>query len=81
MIVAERQLDLIFALANVEGKNPVAISKSGNIPEAGSREAEIILGRQRPEGLSQKRSRRGSSIGRIISRDKPKHEVQHAEGP
>lgn len=56
------------------------MSKSGDIPEAGSREAEMILGRQRPEGLTQKRSRRGSAIGRVISREKPKHEVQHTEG-
>jgi hypothetical protein len=58
----------------------VAVSNSGDIPEAGSREAEMILGRERPEGLSQKRSRRGSTIGRIVSREKPKHEVLHAEG-
>lgn len=40
------QLDLIFAIAYNEGKNPVAVSRSGNIPEAGTIEAERALGRE-----------------------------------
>ena len=73
---------MIFALANEQGKNPVSVSLSGNIPEAGSREAEAILGRApaHPD-MTEKRGRRGSVGGmkRILSRDKPKREVDHHE--
>jgi len=75
------QLDIIFALAHDEGKNPVSVSKTGDIPEAGSKEAEMILGRQVVPGLSEKRSRRGShgAIKRVMSRQKSNREIQHAE--
>jgi hypothetical protein len=74
------QLDLIFAVAHDEGKNPVTVSKSGNIPEAGSREAEMILGRQVAPALSEK-NRRGSqgAVKRVFSRQKSHKDVQHAE--
>lgn len=39
------QLDIIFAKGHLERRSPVAISKSDDIPSAGSREAEEILGR------------------------------------
>lgn len=39
------QLDLIFAVANAEGKSPVKVSASGQLPKAGSLEAEQVLGR------------------------------------
>lgn len=39
------ELDIIFALAYGKGENPVKVSVSGDIPPAGSPEAEIILGR------------------------------------
>jgi len=39
------QLDLIFAIAHNEGRNPVTVSRSGDIPEAGTIEAERALGR------------------------------------
>lgn len=36
---------MIFAIAHDEGKNPVTVSRSGAIPEAGTVEAERALGR------------------------------------
>jgi hypothetical protein len=44
-IIADSQLDLIFAIAHDEGRNPVSVSRSGDIPEAGTIEAERALGR------------------------------------
>jgi len=38
-------LDIIFATAHEHGKNPVSVSLSGDIPEAGSAEALRVLGR------------------------------------
>jgi len=77
------QLDIIFALAHEEGKNPVSISLSGNIPEAGTPEADVILGRKvaRPDMGEKTQSRRGHSFGasRIISREKDKRSTQHDE--
>lgn len=70
------QLDIIFALAHDEGKSPVSVSKSGNIPEAGSREAEMILGRQVVPGLT---SRRSHGLSRVLSGQKGKKEAQHSE--
>ena len=72
------ELDIIFALAYEERKNPVKISLSGNIPEAGSREAHEILGRvdrdarmRRPShGDQGEKGRRPSTSGvkRVLSR-------------
>ena len=72
------ELDIIFALAYEERKNPVKISLSGNIPEAGSREAHEILGRvdrdasmRRPShGDQGEKGRRPSMSGvkRVLSR-------------
>jgi len=45
-------LDLIFAIANEEGKNPVAVSKHGDIPEAGTKEADMILGRKTGKSIA-----------------------------
>ena len=42
---ADLQLDLVFAIANAEGRSPVKVSADGNLPKAGSLEAEQILGR------------------------------------
>jgi len=39
------QLDMVFAVANAEGRSPVKVSAEGNLPKAGSLEAEQILGR------------------------------------
>lgn len=73
------QLDIIFALAHDEGKNPVWVSKSGQIPEAGSPEAEAILGRatktEKADGLT-----RRLSVSRMMSREKDKRSTaQHNE--
>jgi hypothetical protein len=54
----DNQLDLIFAIAHNERRNPVAVSRSGDIPEAGTIEAERALGRgdaKRSEGMRQRR--------------------------
>ncbi|KAK4689328.1 vacuolar iron transporter family protein, partial [Tremellales sp. Uapishka_1] len=70
------ELDLIFALAYETGESPVKVSKTGNIPEAGSAEADQILGREvnRP-GVGQ---RKGSRLGRMLSREKTT-EITHRE--
>jgi hypothetical protein len=39
------QLDIIFALAHEQGKSPVKVSVEGDIPQAGSEEADRVLGR------------------------------------
>lgn len=70
-------LDLIFAVAHEQGVNPVKISKSGDIPEAGSDEAERILGRT--PGRPNMGERKGSKVRRIVSREKEKKEVSHTE--
>jgi hypothetical protein len=82
----QNQLDIIFALAHDQGKNPVWVSKSGDIPHAGSREAEAILGRSSNPDMSEKaaqahrvHSRRhshGGGVKRVISR---KGEARHDE--
>lgn len=74
-------LDIIFAQAYETGQNPVAVSISGDIPSAGSPEAERILGRSahRPDmsekhgtEMARSQSRRlsgpgGSRLGRMVS--------------
>lgn len=45
MLLILAQLDLIFAVANAEGKSPVSVAASGQLPKAGSAEAEQVLGR------------------------------------
>jgi MFS family permease len=74
-------LDIIFALAHEEGKNPVWISKSGEIPEAGSAEAEAILGRKpaRPDMSEKGQKKHSFGASRIISREKDKRSATHAE--
>lgn len=69
------QLDIIFAVANNEGKNPVTVSRSGDIPEAGTIEAERALGRGTNNGANAgPRKRRLSNVSdhlrRAISGDK-----------
>lgn len=39
------QLDMVFAVANAEGRSPVKVSAEGNLPKAGSFEAEQVMGR------------------------------------
>ncbi|WOO81318.1 Sugar transporter STL1 [Vanrija pseudolonga] len=75
------ELDIIFALAHQQGVNPVKISISGDIPPAGSREAEQILGR-----AGEPRGGEGGGItrrlSRALSRDgaHAKPETRHSEG-
>ena len=76
----DTQLDIIFAMGHGQKRNPVWISTEGNIPEAGSAEANQILGREagRPDmskehGLSHQHSRSGGGgggggVGRTLSR-------------
>jgi len=47
---------LIFAIAHNEGRNPVAVSRTGDIPEAGTIEAERAMGRGGDEGVRKRRS-------------------------
>lgn len=81
--LTDLQLDIIFALAHDEGKNPVWISKSGEIPEAGSPEAEAILGRTpaKPDMSEAGQAAKPHSFGvsRILSREKDKRGVAHKE--
>jgi len=79
---ANAQLDIIFALAHEEGKNPVWISQSGEIPEAGSPEAEAILGRTpaRPNMSEKGQKKHSFGASRIISREgRDKRNATHAE--
>lgn len=61
--IADVQLDLIFAIAHDEGKNPVAVSRSGQIPEAGTPEAERALGRVTATHKGQGGSRKRTGAG------------------
>lgn len=54
------ELDIIFALAHDEGISPVKVSLRGDIPRAGTKEAEEILGRA-------ERPRTGNTLSRKVS--------------
>ena len=57
---------MIFAIAHNEGRNPVAVSRSGDIPEAGTVEAERAMGRgEKQEGV-RKRRLSGSKSGQKV---------------
>lgn len=81
------ELDLIFAIAHEQGVNPVKISRSGDIPEAGTPEAEAILGARKfnpdmAEKLEPTRSRLsggGGKMKRFVSREQNKPAVAHSE--
>ena len=70
--ITDSQLDLIFAIAHNEGRNPVAVSRSGDIPEAGTIEAERAMGRDDGQEGVRKRRLSGSKGG-------PKVETTFAE--
>ncbi|WVR03675.1 hypothetical protein IAU60_000670 [Kwoniella sp. DSM 27419] len=77
------QLDVVFALAHDEKKSPVWYSKRPNeIPLAGSKEAERILGREpaHPNMVEKPREagKRGG-MARVLSREKDKPKTQHSE--
>ena len=75
---ALEDIDLIFAVAHDEGVSPVSVSVKGNIPPAGSPEAEAILGRTTARPDMNRRSH--SHMGRVLSREKNnKREVSHHE--
>ena len=60
------QLDLIFAVANAEGASPVKVAKrpQGDLPKAGSLEAEQVLGRANTlEPVSNEGKKRFDSAG------------------
>ena len=80
------ELDLIFAIAHDQGVNPVGISRRGDLPPAGSKEAEDILGVRKynpdmNEKLAPTTSRysQGGQMKRFVSREKPKPTTQHNE--
>jgi hypothetical protein len=71
------QLDIIFAMGHEQKKNPVWISVEGNIPEAGSDEANKILGRtsgkpdmSKEHGLQHQLSRQSTGGGRRLSQSR-----------
>lgn len=70
------ELDLVFAVAHESGENPVAVSLSGDIPAAGSPEAERILGRA---PAPQRRESFGRRLSRVISGQSGKGAVHHTE--
>lgn len=60
------ELDLIFAIGHDESISPVKVSRRGDIPEAGSKEAEAILGGSRrvdPEAAAGEGGKRRFSLG------------------
>lgn len=61
------ELDLIFAIAHNERRSPVAVSREGNIPKAGSREAEQILGRT--ARVDKTHESLGRRLSHVISHD------------
>jgi len=71
--MTDGQLDLIFAIAHNEGRNPVAVSRSGDIPEAGTIEAERAMGRDdKQEGVRQRRlsgSKGGQKVETTFAED------------
>lgn len=74
-------LDIIFAKANTEGRSPVRVSlHPEEIPPAGSRQAEEILGRAPAPHLKSKTSH-VNMITRALSRtsESGKHRDQHHE--
>lgn len=74
-------LDIIFAKANTEGRSPVRVSlHPEEIPPAGSRQAEEILGRAPVAPLKSKTSH-VNKITRALSRtsESGKHRDQHHE--
>ncbi|OXB33636.1 hypothetical protein LQV05_001629 [Cryptococcus neoformans] len=74
-------LDIIFAKANTEGRSPVRVSlHPEEIPPAGSRQAEEILGRAPVAPLKSKTSH-ANKITRALSRtsESGKHRDQHHE--
>jgi len=75
------ELDLIFAIAHEEGVSPVKISLRGDIPEAGSPEAEAILGgRRAPNPDLDEKSGGGKKGGRFSKGDKgEKGSAAHTE--
>ncbi|WVQ84416.1 hypothetical protein IAT38_006568 [Cryptococcus sp. DSM 104549] len=78
-------LDIIFAKAYNEKRNPVAVSlRPEEVPPAGSREAEHILGRATMPDMQEKPEKKGGrGMSRIISREsaggKHKRSTQHRE--
>lgn len=80
------ELDLIFAIAYDQGVNPVGISRRGDLPAAGSKEAEEILGVRKynpdmNEKLAPTNSRfsGGGQMKRFVSREKNKPATHHNE--
>jgi len=57
---------LIFAIAHNEGRNPVAVSRSGDIPEAGTIEAERAMGRNEKQDGMRKRRLSGSKSAQKV---------------
>jgi hypothetical protein len=66
------KLDIIFALAHEQGRSPVKVSVEGDIPQAGSDEADRVLGRQdtkvEPSAGNGEKAGLGKRISRHISR-------------
>ncbi|WRT63908.1 uncharacterized protein IL334_000834 [Kwoniella shivajii] len=79
------EIDIIFALGHNEKRSPVWYSqRPEEIPPAGSKEAEHILGRKGPsrpdmseKAMSQKKGKNG--MGRILEGEKDKPTTQHSE--
>ncbi|WWC58333.1 uncharacterized protein I303_100873 [Kwoniella dejecticola CBS 10117] len=77
------EIDIIFALGHNEKKSPVWYSKRPEeIPEAGTKEAEHILGREAPArpDMSERASMGGRrGMGKVIRDNDGKPVVQHNE--
>ena len=80
------ELDLIFAIAHDQGVNPVGISRRGDVPAAGSKEAEEILGVRKynpdmQEKLAATNSRfsGGGQMKRFVSKERTKPVAEHNE--
>lgn len=53
-------MDVVFALAHNEGVSPVGVSLRKDVPQAGSKEADRILGIDTGNLLSERRSDDGT---------------------
>ncbi|KAK6902816.1 sugar transporter [Kwoniella mangroviensis CBS 10435] len=76
------EIDVVFALGHRENKSPVWFSlRPEEIPPAGSREAEHILGKSGPAhpDMSEKAERGHRGMSRIIKEEKGKPTSQHNE--
>jgi hypothetical protein len=65
--IADRQLDMVFAVANAQKRSPVKVAAEGVLPKTGTTEAEEILGRgTAPIAVSSEGKKRFNNAGEAV---------------